>query len=218
MLDKSRAQWVHCHPMSAGESTHKSENIYWTRGKVTSDQRARQNDHSGCVVWLTGLSASGKSTIATELERELFARGKHAYVLDGDNMRHGLCSDLGFSPEDRKENIRRVGEVAKLFADAGFVCITAFISPYRSDREIARRIAPPGKFVEIYLNVSVEVCEQRDPKGLYAKARAGQIKEFTGISAPYEPPLQPELELRTDKMSVADCLALILERLKQVPY
>lgn len=204
--------------MSAGESTHKSQNISWTRGKVTCEQRARQNNHSGCVVWLTGLSASGKSTIAAELERELFSQGKHAYVLDGDNMRHGLCSDLAFSPEDRKENIRRVGEVAKLFVDAGFVCITAFISPYRSDRDIARKIAPTGKFVEVYLNVPVEVCEKRDPKGLYAKARAGQIKDFTGVSAPYEPPSQPEVELRTDKLSVADCIAAILERLKQVPY
>src|SRR5262245_59310049 len=178
--------------MAEANSSPKSENIYWTRGKVTIDQRAKQNQHSGCVVWLTGLSAAGKSTIATELERELFSQGKHAYVLDGDNMRHGLCSDLGFSPEDRKENIRRIGEVAKLFADAGFVSITAFIAPYRSERELARRIAADAKFVEVYLNVPVEICEQRDPKRLYAKARAGQIKDFTGISAPYEPPANPE--------------------------
>jgi adenylyl-sulfate kinase len=203
--------------MAAGESTHKSENITWTRGKITPEERARQNQHSGCVVWLTGLSAAGKSTIATELERILFSQGKHAFVLDGDNMRHGLCSDLAFSPADRKENIRRIGEVAKLFAEAGFVCITAFISPYRSDRDLARKIAPTGKFVEVYLNVPVEVCAQRDPKGLYAKARAGQIQNFTGISAPYEPPLTPELELRTDQMSIADCVAAILERLKQLP-
>ena len=203
--------------MALGESGHKSENITWTRGKVTTDDRARQNKHSGCVVWLTGLSAAGKSTIATELERVLFSQGKHAYVLDGDNMRHGLCSDLAFSPEDRKENIRRIGEVAKLFAEAGFVCITAFISPYRSDRDLARSIAQSGKFIEVYLNVPVEVCAQRDPKGLYAKARSGQIQNFTGVSAPYEPPLQPELELRTDKMSLADCVAAIQERLKQVP-
>lgn len=200
--------------MATGESTHKSENITWTRGKVTSEDRARQNQHSGCVVWLTGLSAAGKSTIATELERELFSQGKHAFVLDGDNMRHGLCSDLAFSPEDRKENIRRIGEVAKLFAEAGFVCITAFISPYRSDRDLARRIAPEGKFIEVFLNAPVEVCAQRDPKGLYAKARAGEIKDFTGISAPYEPPLNPDLELRTDKMTLPECIAVILERLK----
>jgi adenylyl-sulfate kinase len=203
--------------MSAGETHHKSENIYWTRGKVTTEQRSRQNNHAGCVVWLTGLSGAGKSTIATELERELFLQGKHAYVLDGDNMRHGLCSDLGFSPDDRKENIRRIGEVAKLFADAGFICVTAFISPYRSDRELARKIAPEGKFVEVYLNVPVEICEQRDPKGLYAKARSGQIKEFTGISAPYEAPLKAEVELRTDKLSVPECIAAILKRLEKVP-
>jgi adenylyl-sulfate kinase len=203
--------------MAAGKSLHKSENITWTRGKITPDERARQNQHLGCVVWLTGLSAAGKSTIATELERELFSRGQHAYVLDGDNMRHGLCSDLGFSPEDRKENIRRIGEVAKLFADAGFVCITAFISPYRSDRDLARQIAAAGRFIEVYLNVSLEVCERRDPKGLYARARSGQIKEFTGVSAPYEPPLKPELELRTDKLSLPECVAAILERLQPPP-
>jgi adenylyl-sulfate kinase len=202
--------------MATDESTHKSENISWTRFKVTPEDRARQNQHSGCVVWLTGLSAAGKSTIATELERELFSQGKHAFVLDGDNMRHGLCSDLGFSPEDRKENIRRIGEVAKLFAEAGFVCITAFISPYRSDRDLARRIAPEGKFIEVFLNVPVAVCEERDPKGLYARARAGQIKDFTGVSAPYEPPLNPELELHTDKMNLTECIAVLLEKLKQI--
>ena len=191
----------------------KSENISWTRGKVTAEHRSRQNGHWGCVVWLTGLSAAGKSTVAAELERELFVQGKHAYVLDGDNMRHGLCSDLAFSPADRKENIRRIGEVAKLFADAGFICITAFISPYRSDRELARRIAPEGRFIEVYLNAPLEVCEQRDPKGLYAKARAGTIKDFTGISAPYEPPRSPEVELRTDRMSVGECVATIVKRL-----
>jgi adenylyl-sulfate kinase len=203
--------------MAAGESSHKSENITWTRGKITPDERARQNQHSGCVVWLTGLSAAGKSTIATELERELFAQGKHAFVLDGDNMRHGLCSDLGFSPEERKENIRRIGEVAKLFAEAGFICITAFISPYRSDRDLARKIATEGKFIEVYLNVPMEICEQRDPKGLYAKARSGQIKNFTGVSAPYEPPLKAELELRTDKLSLQECVAAIQNRLMQLP-
>src|SRR5262245_33268696 len=199
--------------MAAGESRHKSENITWTRGKITAEERARQNQHAGCVVWFTGLSAAGKSTIATELERQLFSQGKHAYVLDGDNMRHGLCSDLGFSPEDRKENIRRIGEVSNLFADAGFVCITAFISPYRSDRELARKIAPEGRFIEVYLNTPLAVCEQRDPKGLYAKARAGKIKDFTGISAPYEPPFKPELELHTEETSLADCIAAILKRL-----
>jgi adenylyl-sulfate kinase len=206
-------QWSH----PKGMSEPLSKNIFWTRGKVTAEQRVRLSGQTGCVVWLTGLSASGKSTIATELERELFNRGKFAYVLDGDNTRHGLCSDLGFSPEDRKENIRRLGEVARLFDDAGIICISAFISPYRSDREEARRIAPPGKFIEVYVNAPLAVCERRDPKGLYVKAHSGEIKEFTGVSAPYEPPLNPELELHTDQLSVAECVAAILERLKQIP-
>jgi adenylyl-sulfate kinase len=146
----------------------------------------------------------------------LFNLGRHAYVLDGDNLRHGLCSDLGFSHADRKENIRRAGEVARLFADAGMICITAFISPYRSDRDLARGIAPPGKFLEVYLNAPLKVCEQRDPKGLYAKARLGEIKEFTGISAPYEIPLKPELELHTDQCSVGECISLILAELDRL--
>jgi adenylyl-sulfate kinase len=194
-----------------------SKNIFWTPGKVTADQRAHHLGQSGCVIWLTGLSASGKSTIATELEHELFHQGRLAYVLDGDNTRQGLCSDLGFSPADRRENIRRVREVVRLFADAGIICITAFISPYRADREEARRLVPQGKFIEIYLNAPLEICEQRDLKGLYARARAGELKEFTGISAPYEPPLNPELELRTDKLSVAECVFAILDRLKKIP-
>ena len=152
-------------------------------GKVTSGPAGARNGHAGRVVWLTGLSASGKSTIATDLERELFNLGKHVYVLDGDNVRHGLCSDLGFSPTDRKENIRRIGEAAKLFIDAGIICVTAFISPYRSDRDLVRQMLAPGQFVEVYVNAPLEVCEQRDPKGLYVKARAHQIKEFTGVSA-----------------------------------
>ena len=196
------------HPAPTGE------NLFWTRGKVSAEQRARQNAHDGCVLWLTGLSASGKSTIATELERVLFDLGKHAYVLDGDNMRQGLCSDLGFAPEHRKENIRRVGEVAKLFADAGTICITAFISPYRSDREFVRSILPAGRFVEIFVNAPLELCAQRDPKGLYRKARAGEIKDFTGISAPYEAPERPELELRTGEFNVAECIASVLRHLK----
>lgn len=193
-----------------------SENIYWTSGKVGVAERARRTGHLGCVVWLTGLSASGKSTIAMELERRLCHAGKFAYVLDGDNMRHGLCADLGFSPEHRKENIRRIGEVAKLFADAGLICVTAFISPYRSDRDLVRSIVPTGKFLEVYVNAPLEVCERRDPKGLYVKARAGQIKEFTGISAPYEPPLRPEIELRTNESTVAECVSEVVARLESV--
>lgn len=193
-----------------------SDNLFWTRGKVGAEQRARRTGHPGCVVWLTGLSASGKSTIATELERQLCGAGRFAYLLDGDNVRHGLCSDLGFSPEARKENIRRVGEVAKLFADAGFICITAFISPYWSDRELVRAIVPQGKFLEVYVNAPLAVCEQRDPKGLYAKARTGQIKEFTGISSPYEPPLKPEIEVRTNELSVAESVSKITVRLNSL--
>ncbi len=204
------------YPRRSGDGSHKSDNIFWNTGKVTAEQRSERNGHPGCVVWLTGLSGSGKSTIATELERHLFNLGRHAYVLDGDNVRHGLCSDLGFSPQDRQENIRRLGEVAKLFADAGMICITAFISPYRSDRDLARGMMAGGQFIEVHLDAPLSVCEQRDPKGLYAKARAGEIKEFTGITAPYEPPLKPELRLRTDKLTVESCVARIVEKLARV--
>jgi len=184
------------------------------RRNVTAAMRARRNGHAGAVVWLTGLSGSGKSTLAAELERALFEQGKQVCVLDGDDLRRGLCSDLGFSPADRRENIRRVGEVARLFAEAGFICIAAFISPYRSERDLARRICPKGRFLEVYLNAPLEVCERRDPKGLYARARTGELKEFTGISAPYEPPEKPDLELRTDLLSAAECCALLLARTK----
>jgi bifunctional enzyme CysN/CysC len=201
------------YPRRTADSLHKSDNIYLSHGKVTAEQRARRNAHPSCIIWLTGLSAAGKSSIATELERELFNMGKHAYVLDGDNVRHGLCTDLAFSPEDRKENIRRVGEVAKLFADAGTICITAFISPYASDRQMVRQMVRDGQFIEVYVNAPLRVCEQRDPKGLYARARANEIKDFTGISAPYEAPTKPEIELRTDKFTVAECVAQIIDYL-----
>ena len=202
------------YPRPTHDGHTKSENIYWSRGKVAAWDREIRNGHLGRVIWLTGLSSSGKSTIATELERQLFHLGRQVYVLDGDNIRHGLGSDLGFSPQDRSENIRRVGEVAKLFADAGLLCITAFISPYRSDRDLVRRILPPGQFVEVFVNAPLEVCEKRDPKGLYAKARAKEIPEFTGISAPYEVPLKAEIEIRTDELSVAQCVDRILEFLR----
>jgi bifunctional enzyme CysN/CysC len=202
------------YPRRTADSQHKSDNIYWSHGTVTPHQRRARNGHSGYVVWLTGLSGSGKSTISSALERELFNLGKQVYILDGDNIRHGLCSDLGFSPKDRRENIRRVGEVARLFAEAGLICITAFISPYRSDRDLVRTMVPPDCFVEVHVNAPIETCEQRDPKGLYAKARSGEIKEFTGVSAPYEPPLHPEVELSTDKLSVAESVARILDHLQ----
>jgi bifunctional enzyme CysN/CysC len=199
------------YPRRTADGHQRSDNLYWSHGKVTADQRARRNGHPGCVVWLTGLSGAGKSTIATELERELFNLGKYSYVLDGDNVRHGLCSDLAFSPHDRKENIRRVGEVAKLFADAGMICITAFISPYQSDRRLVREMMNDGQFIEVFVNAPIDVCEQRDPKGLYVKARANEIKEFTGVSAPYEPPNKPEIELRTDQLTVAEAVARVIE-------
>ncbi len=199
------------YPRRTHDLHHKSENIFWSGGRVTPQQREMRNGHLGCVIWLTGLSSSGKSTIAGDLERELFNLGRQVYVLDGDRVRHGLCSDLAFSPEDRAENIRRVGEAAKLFADAGMICITAFISPYRADRDFVRKIVPEGRFVEVFVNAPLAVCEQRDPKGLYAKARAQEIKDFTGVSAPYEAPASPELELRTDQLTVAESVARILE-------
>ena len=201
------------YPRRTSDSLQKSHNIFWSQGKLTQQQRADRNGHRGRVIWLTGLSGSGKSTLATELERELFNQGKQAYVLDGDNIRHGLCKDLGFSHEDRTENIRRVGEVAKLMADAGIICITAFISPYRSDRDLVRKLVPQGEFIEIYVNAPLEICEERDPKGLYAKARANQIQEFTGISAPYEVPVQAEVELRTDRLNIQESVSKIMEYL-----
>lgn len=182
--------------------------------RVEPAERARINGHPGCVVWLTGLSGSGKSTISTALERRLFSDGKQVYVLDGDVLRNGLNKDLGFSPDARKENIRRAAAVAALLADAGLICIGAFISPYRADRELARSLVPAGRFIEVYMDVPVSVCEGRDPKGLYAKARAGLIKEFTGISAPYEAPLDPEVDLKTDRLSVEQCVDAIIAKLE----
>jgi len=193
----------------------KSQNITWVEGKVTRSDRERRNNHKGAVIWLTGLSGSGKSTVGLELERELFNMGVHTFYLDGDNVRHGLSANLGFSPEDRAENIRRVGEVAKLFAEAGTMVITAFISPYRDDRRTVRSILQPGEFIEVYVDAPLEVCEERDPKGLYKKARAGQIKEFTGVTAPYEAPEQPEIHIHTDKSTVAESVTKILEYLKE---
>jgi adenylyl-sulfate kinase len=193
----------------------KSKNIFWTEGKITARARAMRSGHRGAVIWLTGLSGAGKSTIAQALERELFQRAIHTYVLDGDNIRHGLNSNLGFSPDDRVENIRRVSEVAKLMADSGTVVITAFISPYRMDRSRAREIALEGnaEFIEVFVDAPLEVCEARDPKNLYKKARAGQIREFTGIDAPYEAPEDPEIVVHTDRQSVDESVATILEQL-----
>jgi adenylyl-sulfate kinase len=192
-----------------------ASNLHPHTGKIPLQERERRHGHRGCVVWLTGLSASGKSTIATELERELFRRGCQPFILDGDSVRQGLCRDLDFSERDRHENIRRVGEVARLFADAGFICISAFISPHRADRDLVRDLMPHGVFFEVFVNAPLSVCERRDPKGLYAKAREHKIKNFTGISSPYQPPLKPEIELRTDKLTVTQSVEKILRRLEK---
>jgi len=193
----------------------KSQNIFWNESEITADRRAARNGHRGAVIWLTGLSGAGKSTIARALENELFQRSINTYVLDGDNLRHGLNSNLGFAPEDRAENIRRVSEVAKLMADAGTVVITSFISPYRIDRRRARQVAlqAGAEFVEIFVNAPLAICEQRDPKGLYGKARAGKLKGFTGIDAPYEPPEDPEIVVKTDKQSPQESVNQILDQL-----
>ena len=192
----------------------KATNIVWHQGAVNREDREKLNGHKGATVWLTGLSGSGKSTIAVDLEKRLAERGVRTYILDGDNIRHGLNKNLGFSPDDRTENSRRIGEVAKLFTDAGVVAITAFISPYRADRDQVRALMKSGDFIEILVDCPVEVCEQRDVKGLYKKARAGEIKEFTGISAPYEAPTNPELTIASHQLTVEAACAKILDYLQ----
>lgn len=177
--------------------------------KISMHDRWLKNSHKSALVWITGLSASGKSTIAVELERKLFNHGINTFVLDGDNVRYGLCKDLGFVERDRKENIRRVGEVAKLLVDAGILTIAAFISPYAEDRANLRKLFVHEEFIEVYMKCDISVCESRDPKGLYKKARKGEIKEFTGISAPYEPPGNPELIIETDKLSIENSVGRI---------
>ena len=194
----------------AAVAEQKATNIVWHAGTVTREERERLNGHRGCIVWLTGLSGSGKSTIAVALEKALWERGVRSYILDGDNIRHGLNKNLGFSPADRTENIRRIGEVAKLFTDAGLVAVTAFISPYRADRDQVRALMKSGDFIEVLVDCPLDVCEQRDVKGLYQKARAGQIPEFTGISAPYEAPVSPELTLRTAAQSPEESVGQVL--------
>ncbi len=196
-------------------SEPKSKNLTWHHGKLTADQRREALGQQGAVIWFTGLSASGKSTVAREVELALVENGLYSYVLDGDNIRQGLNSNLGFSPDDRKENIRRIGEVAKLFCESNVVTLTAFISPYKADRDLARKLVPEGQFFEIYCAASVEECEARDPKGLYKKARAGQIPEFTGISAPYEAPDKPELVLHTGKETLEESTKKVLQLLQE---
>ncbi len=189
----------------------KSSNVVWHDTVITKDMRQEKNGHRGVVLWMTGLSGCGKSTVATELQKKLFNLGMNVFILDGDNVRHGLNSDLGFSPKDREENIRRIGEVAHLFAEAGTITITSFISPYKTDRDKARSLNGQGEFVEVYVKAPLAVCEERDPKGLYKKARQGVIPEFTGVSAPYEEPENPEILIETDKMSVDDSVNKIID-------
>ena len=196
----------------------KGTNLTWHRGEVDRDDRRRAHGHRGVTLWLTGLSGSGKSTLAHRVERRLLERGAFAYVLDGDNVRHGLNADLGFGADERKENIRRVGEVARLFTDAGAIVITAFISPYREDRARARALLEEGDFVEVHVAADLATCEARDPKGLYAKARAGEISDFTGVSAPYEEPEHPELRVDTGAADVDACAAQVLAYLEAHDY
>jgi adenylylsulfate kinase len=195
-----------------------STNITWHHGAITRAEREARNGNRGVILWYTGLSGCGKSTIALEVEKRLFDLGKHTYLLDGDNIRFGLNSNLGFTPQDRTENIRRIGEVAKLFVDAGIIVATAFISPYRADRDRVRALVAPGDMLEIFLRCDIGVCEQRDPKGLYRKARAGEIADFTGISAPYEEPLHPEIVLDSGVSPVDACAGAVVGYLQGHGY
>ena len=193
----------------------KATNITWHQHAITRKDRETLLKQKGVLLWFTGLSASGKSTVANEVTYQLHQMGKLTYVLDGDNIRHGLNKNLGFSPEDREENIRRISEVGNLFADAGLITTTAFISPYRKDRDFARQLLGEGRFIEIFVKASVDTCEKRDPKGLYQKAKKGEIKEFTGVSAPYEEPLKPEIILDADTMTIEAEVEMVLDYLKE---
>lgn len=194
---------------------NRATNITWHQSSLSKSQREQLLKQKGVVIWFTGLSGSGKSTLAHAVEEELYNRGHLCYVLDGDNIRHGLNKNLGFSPEDREENIRRIGEVSKLFADAGLLTMTAFISPYKKDRDLARALLDEGEFIEVYMTVPLDIAEQRDPKGLYKKARAGEIKEFTGISAPYEAPDNPELTIDTSQLDLEESRDKVIDYLEQ---
>lgn len=196
----------------------KAENIVWHDATLSKEERSENKKQRPAILWFTGLSGAGKSTVANALEQALHQRGYHTYLLDGDNVRHGLNKNLGFSAEDREENIRRIGEVAKLFVDAGVIVLTAFISPYRRDRDQVRAIVGEGEFVEVFVDTPIDVCESRDPKGLYKKARAGEIKNFTGIDDPYEAPENPEITLRTDQSSIEESVVQIIATLTQDGY
>jgi len=188
-----------------------STNIIPQHYRISKADRIRANGHQPCVIWFTGLSGSGKSTLANTVEQKLFENGTHTYVLDGDNIRHGLNKNVDFSPEGRKENIRRIGEAAKLFVDAGMVVLTAFISPFRDDRDMARSILGGDEFVEVFVSCPLEICEARDVKGLYKKARAGEIPDFTGISSPFEEPLKPEITVRTNELNIEEASDIITD-------
>lgn len=197
------------------ETPVKDENIVWHQHSVDKQFRAGLKKQKPAVLWFTGLSGAGKSTVAGALENRLAELGYHTYLLDGDNVRHGLCSDLGFSEQDRRENIRRIGELAKLMADAGLIVLSAFISPHRAERQLVRDLLPEGEFIEVFVNASLEVCEDRDPKGLYKKARAGEIPNFTGIDSEYQAPANPEIDLPAGEKSVEELVELCLTDLKQ---
>ena len=197
------------------KNTAKENNVTWFNGYLSREDREKLHGHKGAVIWFTGLSASGKSTIARHLEKRLYGMGCSTYVFDGDNVRHGLCGDLGFSPNDRAENIRRIAEMANLYVDAGIIAITAFISPYRRDRERVRELVGADRYVEIYVESPVDVCAGRDQKGIYKKAKAGVIKDFTGVSAPYEPPVRPALVIRSHKEGVMEAARRVLDLIKE---
>ena len=201
-------------PLVMSASTPKATNIVWHEASVDRAARADKRGHRSAILWFTGLSGSGKSTLANAVNAALFERGLGTYVLDGDNVRHGLCKDLGFSDADREENIRRIGEVAKLFLDAGVIVLTAFVSPFRADRDKARDLVEAGDFFEIFCAADLDVCESRDPKGLYAKARSGAIKEFTGISSPYEAPDSPEMAIDTGSQDLAASVEVVIKALQ----
>jgi len=196
----------------------KTTNITWHNQHINKKERQLLHGHKSAILWFTGLSASGKSTLCVEIEKRLYALGMSTYVLDGDNIRHGLNKNLGFSPEDRSENIRRIGEVSKLFVDAGIITLTAFISPYRRDRDIVRELVDRHEFIEVYVKCSVEECERRDPKGLYKKARIGEIKDFTGINAPYEEPIDPEIIIDSEMHTVEESVNHVIKYLKDHHY
>ncbi|WP_017443602.1 adenylyl-sulfate kinase [Gayadomonas joobiniege] len=195
-----------------------NENIVWHTTNVSKTERSAQKKQKPCILWFTGLSGSGKSTVANAVEAQLFEAGAHSYLLDGDNVRHGINKDLSFSDEDRIENIRRIGEISKLFVDSGLLVLTAFISPFRGDREMVRNLVEQGEFIEVFIDTPLAVCEQRDPKGLYKKARDGKIPHFTGISSPYEAPEEPEIHIKTADKSIAECAEQVVSYLREQGY